>query len=95
MSGDTLVKPAGRLTNQYCYPRCLQEKEPAAGATGYFKNCTDMNGWTKNKDNLKLLQVHLVEKAKNAYRRLGEDDHADHSKCTDAVLTYTARGRYK
>ena len=63
------------LTNQYCCPRYLRGKKPAAGATAWvnhFENCANVNGWSKNEDKLKWLQVRPVGKAQNSYHRLGE-----------------------
>ncbi|KAL5516969.1 hypothetical protein EMCRGX_G002428 [Ephydatia muelleri] len=51
----------------------------------HFESCADVNNWTKDEDRLKWVRVRLVGKAQTAFRRLGEDDRTDYSKCVGAL----------
>lgn len=44
-----------------------------------------MNSWTKDEDKFKWFRVRLVGKAQTAFRRLGEDERKDYSKCVSAL----------
>eukprot|EP00731_Ephydatia_muelleri_P002954 Em0001g2954a len=51
----------------------------------HFESCADVNNWTKDEDRLKWVRVRLVGKAQTAFRRLGEDERTDYSKCVGAL----------
>ena len=78
----------GRMANK---PFLLPETFSGESGTkwdewiNHFESCADVNNWTKDEDRLKWVRVRLVGKAQTAFRRLGEDERTDYSKCVGAL----------